>query len=160
MRKEIVRFQDEIERFREEDKGRRQWKKLGSIDSLVSADSDYSSGIMSRKVDKQSLANPDVSMLQSSQTPKMKKKHVQISPEPADVIKTPEQKLTRSSSSSLEKEPKKQLVQVVSRKDVDESGHSDDSLATLPSVKELASKFMQTRSPEPIPRKSVQKQVN
>ena len=38
--------------------------------------------------------------------------------------------------------------------DDDDLGSSDDSLATLPSVKELASKFTPKKSPEPVPRKS------
>ncbi len=121
--------------------------------------------------------------------PPTQKKRVSISAREAEVITTPmlDRKRAEAKKEATIAETKSDIaVQEVKReeedkKEVDVSNNgdvaveveptttvisgescpqSDDSLATLPSVKELATKFMPPRkSPEPTPRKSVHKAV-
>ena len=122
---------------------------LGSMDSLVSADSDYSSGgalMLTAAATTGAPPLPPKGRYISSDNlvpPKLPpKKKVSISTSECHVIIADnEDSLSGKDSPTLS------------------SSTSADSLATLPSVKELASKFMPKKSPEPMPRKSVVNKV-
>ena len=84
-----------------------------------------------------------------SNFPQKRKKKVSISAREAEIIDYEEHPF---SSSPVLRVPVESMTST--------AAESDDSLATLPSVKELASKFTPVKSPEPKPRKSIVKKRN
>lgn len=142
---EILRFQQEIERSRAEKSRLQHWhrqkaKRVGSVDSLLSFDSDSSQPPVLPPKGK--FASNDCLSPQPPKLPPKKKIHtmkrVSIASEP---IQTP---MYPRPDYDL---PEKDVVK-----------HDDpmeDELSDLPSVKELANKFMPKKSPEARPRKAV-----
>ena len=199
---EILKFQREIEKATSEKNRVREWQlrqrrnshsatpsgskaRLGSMDSLLSGDSDYSSG---RSMQQHQLNASGALMPPPPLPPKGK----YISSDNLSPPKLPPKKKIHNNSAgsnSLKRVSiSMQEVNIVGKSKTgsemnladDEDSHeslegdedddeevvqdpgeesSDDSLATLPSVRELASKFMPKKSPEPVVKKAVNHKV-
>ncbi len=157
---------------------------MGSMDSLLSAaDSDYSSAAAATATASSTSSSrppalPPRGRFVSSEElrpppPRPQKKRVSIAEKEAEIIGTPVMERRRpaveetpdlvpkaAESSSVvveDRESSRPLVTVTAAATASE--YSDESLATLPSVRELASKFLSRSSPEPTPRKSINKVV-
>ena len=209
-----MKFQREIEKAASEKNRAREWQlrqrrssshstptgsKLrlqGSMDSLLSGDSDYSSGRSmqqhqlggqnpppplppkSKYVSSENLSPPKLppkkkinnggpSPLAPSSSSGMKR--VSISMQEVSIVGRSgkggnkmgsEMNLADDEDSHESLEGDEEEEEVVEDPEEEEEESFDDSLATLPSVRELASKFMPKKSPEPILKKSINKVTN
>ncbi|XP_059090088.1 uncharacterized protein LOC131885907 isoform X3 [Tigriopus californicus] len=165
---EIARFQKQIEINRSERTRVKTWElrksnshRLGSMDSLLSMDSDYSSGRSApplppkgKYVSNDSLVPPHLppkTKIHHNHHQGLKKKQVSISTSEVFIHsdsceRSDSDDLTSSTVSSVKSmtTPDREFLH-----DSESLGGSNDSLATLPSVKELATKFQ----PKPTPSK-------
>lgn len=159
MEEEIARFQKQIEMNRSERTRVRTWElrksnshRLGSMDSLLSVDSDYSSGRSAPPLPPKGKYVSNDSLVPPHLPPKtkinnhhhgLKKKQVSISTSEVFIHsdsceRSDSDDLTSSTVSSVKSmaTPDREILH-----DTESLGGSNDSLATLPSVKELATKF-------------------